>query len=139
MKCSVSIGPCAGQNWATCSHYMLRWRNIWKTKLKLMLALFAQFSLQFFLVNFRLSTLPRRGSSAVNSSYKGEVKKTYFLSTFFGLAFYPPPLWADAFFKSICPSVCQSVCLFVCPSVTFEVPFKCLFAPTSQSWMSNIF
>ena len=31
-------------------------------------------------------------------------------------------------------SVCPSVCVF-----TFEVPFKCLFAPTSQSRMFNIF
>ena len=31
-------------------------------------------------------------------------------------------------------SVCPCVCLF-----TFEVPFKCLFAPTSQSRMSKIF
>jgi hypothetical protein len=31
-------------------------------------------------------------------------------------------------------SVCLSVRLF-----TFEVPFKRLFAPPSQSWMSNIF
>ena len=31
-------------------------------------------------------------------------------------------------------SVCLSLCLF-----TFEVPFKRLFAPTSQSRMSNIF
>ena len=48
-------------------------------------------------------------------------------------------LWADAFYKSKCrmpvrPSVCPSVRLF-----TFEVPFKRLFAPTSQSLMSNIF
>ena len=35
---------------------------------------------------------------------------------------------------SVCPSVCPSVCLF-----TFEVPFKRLLAPTSQSRMSNIF
>ena len=35
---------------------------------------------------------------------------------------------------SVCPSVCLSVCLF-----TFEVPFNGLFAPTSQSQMSNIF
>ena len=34
---------------------------------------------------------------------------------------------------SVCPSVCPSVCVF-----TFEVPFKRLFAPTSQSRMSNI-
>ena len=43
-------------------------------------------------------------------------------------------LWADAFYKPICPYVCLCACLF-----TFEVPFKRLFAPTSQSWMSNIF
>ena len=43
-------------------------------------------------------------------------------------------LWADAFYKSKCPSVCLSVCVF-----TFEVPFKRLFVPTSRSWMSNIF
>ena len=43
-------------------------------------------------------------------------------------------IWADAFYKSICPSVCLCVCVF-----TFEVPFKRLFAPTSRSRMSNIF
>ena len=43
-------------------------------------------------------------------------------------------LWADAFYKLICPYVCVSVCLF-----TFEVPFNGLFAPTSRRWMSNIF
>ena len=51
-------------------------------------------------------------------------------------------LWADAFYKSKCPSVCPSVCLSVCPSVrvfTFEVPFKRFFPPTSRSPMSNIF
>ena len=37
-------------------------------------------------------------------------------------------LWADAFYKSKCPSVCVSVCVF-----SFEVPLKCLFGPTSQS------
>ena len=46
-------------------------------------------------------------------------------------------LWADAFYKSKCPSVCVSVCLSVCP-FTFEVPFNGLFAPTSWSRMSNI-
>ena len=39
-------------------------------------------------------------------------------------------LWADAFYKSICPYVCV---------FTFEVPFNSLFAPTSRSRMSNIF
>ena len=34
----------------------------------------------------------------------------------------------------VCPSVCLLVCLF-----TFEVPLNGLFAPTSQSRMSNIF
>ena len=34
----------------------------------------------------------------------------------------------------VCLSVCLSVCVF-----TFEVPFNGLFAPTSRSWMSNIF
>ena len=51
-------------------------------------------------------------------------------------------LWADAFYKSICLSVCPSVCPSVRLSAcvfTFEVPFNGLFAPTSQSPMSNIF
>ena len=43
-----------------------------------------------------------------------------------------------AFYKSKCPSVCVSFCLFVFP-FTFEVPFNGLFAPFSQSRMSNIF
>ena len=43
-------------------------------------------------------------------------------------------LWADAFYKSKYPYVCLFVCLF-----TFKVPFNGLFAPTSLSWMSNIF
>ena len=50
------------------------------------------------------------------------------------IIFKASTLWADAFYKSKCPSVRLSVCLF-----TFEVPFKRLFAPFSQSWMSNIF
>ena len=36
--------------------------------------------------------------------------------------------------RNVRPSVCLFVCLF-----TLEVPFKRLFAPTSQSWMSKIF
>ena len=40
--------------------------------------------------------------------------------------------------KSICPYVCLSVCVSVC-LFTFEVPFNGLFAPISQSRMSNIF
>ena len=35
-------------------------------------------------------------------------------------------------------SICLCVCLFVC-LFTFEVPFNGLFAPTSQTRMSNIF
>ena len=51
-------------------------------------------------------------------------------------------LWADAFYKSKCLSACPCVHVSVRLSVhvfTFEVPFKHLFAPTSQSRMSNIF
>ena len=47
-------------------------------------------------------------------------------------------LCADAFYASICPYVCLSVRLFVCVFI-FEVPFKRLFAPPSQSRMSKIF
>ena len=36
--------------------------------------------------------------------------------------------WADAFYKSICPSVCLCVCVFV-HLFTFEVPFKRFFPP----------
>ena len=39
-------------------------------------------------------------------------------------------LWADAFYKSKCPSVCVSVRVFV-RLFTCEVPFKRVFAPTS--------
>ena len=46
-------------------------------------------------------------------------------------------LWADAFYKSKCPSVCVSVRLCVC-LFTFEVPFIGIFAPTPRSRMSNI-
>ena len=53
-------------------------------------------------------------------------------------------LWADAFYKSKCPSVCLSKIaaqkkFFSLIFFTFEVPFNGLFAPTSRSWMSNIF
>ena len=54
------------------------------------------------------------------------------------MVFKASALWADAFYKSIYPSVRLSVCLSVC-LFTFEVPFNGLFAPTSQSQMSNIF
>ena len=47
-------------------------------------------------------------------------------------------LWADAFYKSKCPSVCLCVRLCVC-LFTFGVPFNGLLAPTSRSRMSNIF
>ena len=36
-------------------------------------------------------------------------------------------LWADAFYKLICPNVCVSVCLF-----TFEVPFKRILPPLPE-------
>ena len=54
------------------------------------------------------------------------------------IIFKASALWADAFYKSKCPSVSLSVCLSVC-LFTFEVPFNGLFAPTSRSRMSNIF
>ena len=62
------------------------------------------------------------------------------LSPVYGI-FQASALWADAFYKLICPYVCVSVCLSVCLSVCslFEVPFKRLFAPTSRSRMSNNF
>ena len=44
----------------------------------------------------------------------------------FNGVFKASALWADAFYKSKCPSVCLSVRLF-----TFEVQFNGLFAPTS--------
>ena len=49
------------------------------------------------------------------------------------IIFKASALWANAFYKLICPYVCVSVYL-----LTFEVLFKRLFAPTSQSRMSNI-
>ena len=55
---------------------------------------------------------------------------TFFPSSFFKASV----LWPDAFYKSKCPSVRLWVRLF-----TFEVLFNGLFAPTSQSRMSNIF
>ena len=47
-------------------------------------------------------------------------------------------LWTVALYKLICPYVCVSVCQSVC-LFTFEVPFKCLFAPIFQSRMSKKF
>ena len=45
-------------------------------------------------------------------------------------------LWADAFYKLICPSVC--LCVRLCVRLfTFEVPLKRLFAPTSWSQISK--
>ena len=62
------------------------------------------------------------------------VKKLYDISVIFKESAF----WADYFYKSkylsVCPSAHPSVCLF-----TFEVPFKCLFTPTSRNWMSKRF
>ena len=60
--------------------------------------------------------------------------KCFHLQVFFKAS----ALWADAFYKSKCPTVCPSVRLSVC-LFTFEVPFNGLFAPSSRSRMSNIF
>ena len=56
---------------------------------------------------------------------------------FYGI-FQASALLADAFYKWICPHVCVFVCLSVCV-FTFEVPFKYLFASTSQTRMSKFF
>ena len=46
-------------------------------------------------------------------------------------------LWADAFYKSKCPSVCPSVCPCVCPSVCSLLTYPLtVFLPRSR--MSNI-
>ena len=47
-------------------------------------------------------------------------------------------LWANAFYKSQCPSVCFSVCLCVCLFVclfTFEVTFKSWLELTPRSFV----
>ena len=54
-----------------------------------------------------------------------------------GLVFEDSALWAESFYKSICPSVCLFVCLCVCPFLS--VLFKRPFAPTSQNPMSKTF
>ena len=59
-----------------------------------------------------------------------------------GAVFKASALWVDAFYKSICQFVNLSVRLSVRLSVcvfTFEVTYKHILAPTSQSRMSNIF
>ena len=66
------------------------------------------------------------------------IKKIGLKRNYTNYFFKASALWADAFYKSKCPSVCLCVCVFVC-LFTFEVPFNGLFAPTSQSRMSNIF
>ena len=67
-------------------------------------------------------------------TYLSTLKNIFFsldnLLFFLDCIFKASALWADAFYKSICPSVR----LF-----TFEVPFRRLFAPTSWSWMSKSF
>ena len=50
-----------------------------------------------------------------------------------GRIFKALALWAAAFYKSNGPCVCLFVRVF-----TFEVPFKHIFAPTSQRRMSKI-
>ena len=68
------------------------------------------------------------------SSTKQFESKMYSNPDFIYVIFKAWALWPDAFYKSICPYVCVSVCLF-----TFEIQFKRLFAPPSESWMSKIF
>ena len=52
------------------------------------------------------------------------------------VVFKASALWANAFYKSKCLCVC--LCVPVCVCSLYEVPFK-IFAPTSQSRISNIF
>ena len=46
-------------------------------------------------------------------------------------------LWANAFYKSKCPSFCLSVCVFVCSLLRYRLTV--FLPPISRSWMSNIF
>ena len=70
------------------------------------------------------------GNLSISTKNHRKIKNMYI--------FKASALWANAFCKLKCPCVCLSVRLSVCV-FTFEVPFKRLFAPTSQSRMSNIF
>ena len=69
----------------------------------------------------------------LNKNYTNTRTKNHFLLHIFKAS----ALWANAFYKSKCPSVCLSVRLFV-RVFTFDVLFKRLFAPTSQIQMSKI-
>ena len=62
--------------------------------------------------------------------YKCYVRK--FINSLIGIL-KASALWVDSFYKSKCPYVCVCVCSL------FEVPFKHLFAPPSQSPMSKLF
>ena len=77
------------------------------------------------------------GCPAGQDSFFGLTCYSYLHSTCKNI-FKALALWADAFYKSKCPSVCVFVRLSVC-LLTFEVPFNGLFTPTSRSQMSNIF
>ena len=57
---------------------------------------------------------------------------------FYLYLFKASTFWADAFYKSKCPSACPCVRVSV-RLITFEVAFKRIFAPTSRSRMSNMF
>ena len=73
-----------------------------------------------------------------NLMFLCKVEHHFFYLILIQYIFKAPTLWADAFYKSKCPSVCLSVCLSV-RLFTFEVAVKCLFSPISRSRMSNIF
>ena len=84
----------------------------------------------------------QRGLPRLVSLYTWFLYKLHYMITVYQSTFQSIGFWANAFYKSKCPSVCLSVCVAVCLSVcmfTFEVPFNGLFAPTSRSRMSNIF
>ena len=73
------------------------------------------------------------GGSVINGAYPVQFYVTYqFNSVTFSKHRPSGPMLSIS--RNVRLSVCPSVCVF-----TFEVPFKRLFAPTSRSWMSNIF
>ena len=75
----------------------------------------------------------------INILIVGSIQQIIFVKLLYlFIVFKASALWADAFYKSKCPSVCPSVCPCVC-LFTFEVLFNGLFAPTSRNQMSNIF
>ena len=65
---------------------------------------------------------------------------TFLLFCFSIFIFKASALWADAFYKSICPSVCLSVCLSVCVSVCSLLRYRLtVFLPSLSEVGCQIF